>query len=120
MRLNGFQDLVVWQKGHDLVLKVYRVTDFFPDKEKFGLTNQVRRSAVSICANIVEGYKKGSKEFLRFLEIAQGSLEETKYYLVLSRDLGYGQDVDINDMLRNADDVGRLLNALIRSLKLGL
>lgn len=120
MRLNGFQDLVVWQQGHELVLKVYKATNVFPEHERFGLVNQVRRSTVSICANIVEGYKKGTKEFLRFLEISQGSLEETKYYLLLSRDLGYCQQIDINEMLKNADDVGCLLNGLIRSLKLSL
>lgn len=120
MKLRGFQDLIVWQKGHELVLKIYKATSSFPLEEKFGLTNQVRRSSVSVCANIVEGYKKGSKEFLRFLEISQGSLEETKYYMLLSKDLGYCQDNDVKDILLNADDVGRLLNALTRSLKLSL
>jgi len=82
---NGFQDLRVWQKAHEFVLLIYDITKHFPPNELFGVTSQIRRSAVSICANIAEGHRKTNKDFLRYLDIAQGSLEETKYYLILSQ-----------------------------------
>ncbi|MGD9019436.1 MAG: four helix bundle protein, partial [Desulfuromonadales bacterium] len=92
-----FQDLIVWQKAHDFVLATYRWTDQFSGQEKFGLTSQLRRSAVSIPANIVEGFKKrGIKDKIRFLNIAQGSLEESRYYLILANDLGYGFNKALN------------------------
>lgn len=94
MYIKTFQDLTVWAKGHLLVLEIYKITKFFPDEERFGLVSQIRRSSVSICSNIAEGYKKSKKDFLRYLDIAQGSLEETKYHLILSRDLNY---FDINN-----------------------
>ena len=81
-----FKDLIVWQKSHNLVLKVYKVTEKFPAYERYSLVDQIRRSSVSVAANIVEGYQKGRKEYLRFLDISRGSLEETKYFLLLSHD----------------------------------
>jgi len=87
----SFQDLIVWQKAHDLVLEIYRLTRMFPKEETYGLTSQLRRAAVSLPANIAEGFKKrGRNDKARFLNIAQGSLEETRYYLLLTRDLDYG------------------------------
>ena len=81
---------MVWQKAHELVLAIYRLTDSFPDREKFGLSHQMRRAAVSIPANIAEGFGKRSRaEKARFLNIAEGSLEECRYYLILTQDLGY-------------------------------
>ena len=86
----GFQRVIAWQRAHDFVLKVYRVTRSFPDDERFGLTSQFRRAALSIEANIAEGYKKLSKaDKLRFLNISQGSMEECRDYIILSFDLGY-------------------------------
>jgi len=83
-----FQELVVWQKAHGLVLEIYRLTRMFPKEEIYGLTSQIRRSAVSVPANIAEGFKKkGRNDKARFLNIAQGSLEETRYYLMLAMDL---------------------------------
>ena len=113
-----FQDLIVWQKAHDFVLATYRWTDQFPSHEKFGLTSQLRRSAVSIPANIVEGFKKrGIKDKLRFLNIAQGSLEESRYYLILAKDLGYG----CNKTLKNrVVEVSKLLEAYEASIKKSL
>ena len=85
-----FKDLDCWQKAHEFVLAVYRVTKQFPEDECYGLTSQFRRAAVSIAANICEGYKKLSKaDKLRFFNIAQGSLEECRYYIILSRDIEY-------------------------------
>jgi four helix bundle protein len=83
----SFRDLVVWQKAHEFVLAVYRLTESFPDREKFGLSHQMRRAAVSIPANIAEGFGKRSRaEKARFLNIAEGPLEECRYYLILAHD----------------------------------
>ena len=97
-----FEDIVAWQKAHALVIMVYKTTRTFPEFERFGLCSQFQRAVVSIAANIAEGYKKISKaDKLRFFNIAQGSLEECRYYCLLSKDLGY---IDINtfNMLNDA------------------
>ena len=87
----SFEDLLVWQKAHGFVLGIYVLTKTFPREEIYGLTSQFRRAAVSIPANIAEGFKKrGRADKARFLNIAQGPLEECRYYLRLSSDLGYG------------------------------
>lgn len=87
----SFRDLTLWRKAHEFVLAVYKLTELFPDREKFGLVNQMRRAAVSIPANIAEGFVKRSKaEKCRFLNIAEDSLEECRYYLILAQDLHYG------------------------------
>lgn len=109
-----FEDLVVWQKSHTLVLEIYRISAAFPKNEMYGLTSQMRRAAVSIPANIVEGFKKhGQADKARFMNIAQGSLEETRYYLILARDLGY---LDSKSLLSQIDEVGRLLGAYSRAI----
>jgi len=92
------------------------LTNDFPENEKFSLTNQLRRSAVSICANIVEGYKKSTKEFVRFLDISQGSLEETKYYLILSQELGYYEIAQFNQLKNDANEIGKMLTGLKKKL----
>ena len=85
-----FEDLVVWQKAHSFVLNVYKFSEQFPKSEVFGLSSQFRRAAVSVAANIAEGFrKKGMADKLRFYNISQGSLEECRYYLILARDLNY-------------------------------
>lgn len=95
-----FQDLVVWQKAHKFVLAVYLFTETFPQKEVYGLTSQFRRAAVSIPANIAEGFKKkGEADKCRFMNIAQGSLEECQYYLILASDLGYGDNAQLMNQL---------------------
>src|SRR6185295_12443952 len=87
----NFQDLVVWQKAHQFVLSVYRLSKLFPREELYGLTSQFRRAAISVPANIAEGFKKrGRADKVRFMNIAEGSLEECRYYLILTEDLGYG------------------------------
>ena len=109
-----FEDLVVWQKAHEFVLGVYRLTKPFPREELYGLTSQFRRAAVSIAANIAEGFRKrGGADKLRYLNIAQGSAEECRYYLILSRDLGYGDNPAARVLL---DDVGRLLVAYAKGI----
>jgi four helix bundle protein len=88
--MKTFRELKVWQKAHQMVLKIYQTTKTFPGDEKYGLTSQVRRSAASVATNIVEGFKRRSdKDFARFLNTADASLEETKYHLILARDLRY-------------------------------
>ena len=85
-----FKDLECWQKAHEFVKAVYAVTKQFPEDERYGLTSQFRRAAVSIAANICEGYRKLSRaDKLRFMNIAQGSLEECRYYIILSQDIAY-------------------------------
>jgi four helix bundle protein len=89
----SFRDLVVWRKAHEFVLALYRYTnaESFPDREKYGLAHQMRRAAVSVPANLAEGFgKRSPAEKARFLNIAEGSLEESRYYLILAQDLGYG------------------------------
>ena len=91
----SFQDLVVWQKAHAFTLTVYKLTATFPKAEVYGLTSQFRRAAVSIPANIAEGFKKrGKADKLRYLNIAAGSLEECRYYLILVQDLDYGDSIE--------------------------
>jgi len=110
----GFSDLVVWQKAHAFVLAVYRLTAAFPKAETYGLTAQMRRAAVSIPANIAEGFGKRSRaDKARHLNIAEASVEESRYYLILARDLGYGPSADLMQLL---EEVSRLLNSYARAL----
>lgn len=103
----AFTELVVWQKAHALTLRIYSLTRSFPRNEMFGLTSQMRRAAVSVPANIAEGFKKrGENDKVRFLNIAQGSLEECRYYLILAKDLEYATDTVLMDDL---EEVSRLL-----------
>jgi four helix bundle protein len=93
-----FEDLIVWQKAHQWVLAIYRYSEGLPKQEMYGLTSQLRRAAVSVPANIAEGFKKrGNADKIRFMNIAQGSLEECRYYLILTRDLGYGDNEDLSE-----------------------
>jgi four helix bundle protein len=110
-----FRDLEVWKKAHQLVLSIYRYSERFPRKEIYCLTPQIRRSAISVPANIAEGFKKRSKlDKIRIMNIAQGSLEETRYYLILAGDLGYGDSVAL---LEETDVVGRMLDGYISSIQ---
>ena len=109
-----FNDPFVWQKAHEFVKTVYKYSANFPKKEKFGLTSQFRRASVSIAANIAEGYiKKGALDKVRFLDIAQGSLEECRYYLILSFDLGFGSNEQLSKL---SDEVDKLLNSYINGI----
>jgi four helix bundle protein len=110
----SFRDLLVWQKAHQLVLGVYQLTSAFPRQETFGLSLQIRRAAVSVAANIVEGFAKRSKaEKARFLNMAEASLEESRYYLILTEDLGYGGTEELLNLL---EEVSRLLNRYARAI----
>jgi len=113
-RIEDFTDLVVWQVAHELVLNIYRVTKTFPEDEKFGLVNQMRRAGVSVAANIAEGFKKGSvKAKVQFYVISQTSLEEVRYYLILAKDLNYCRETD--KLLTLCNRVAKMLSALIKS-----
>jgi len=117
MKAKTFEDLLIWQKSHNLVLNIYRLTQSFPRNELFGLTSQIRRSAVSVPANIAEGFRrKGKADKLRFFNISQASLEETRYYLILTNDLEYA---DSAQLLRDLDEVGRISNAYMKSIENG-
>ena len=105
-----FENILAWQKAHRFVLMVYKVTKQFPADELYGLTSQFRRAAVSIEANIAEGYKKLSKaDKLRFMNISQGSIEECRDYIILSRDLQYISDTDFFDLHDALEDASKLL-----------
>ena len=109
-----FKDLIVWEKAHKFVLSVYRHSESYPKSELYGLTSQMRRAAVSVPANIAEGFKKKTlPDKARYLNIAQGSLEECRYYLILAKDLGYG---DTSDLMLQLEETSKLLEAYLSSL----
>lgn len=113
----SFENVIAWQKAHAFVLYVYKVTRQFPEDERFGLTFQFRRAAVSIEANIAEGYKKLSKaDKLRFFNIAQGSLEECRDYHILSRDLSYLQTEEFELMHQRIEETSRFLNSYCKAI----
>jgi four helix bundle protein len=110
----SFKDLVVWQKAHQFVLKVYSYSQKFPKEEMFGLTSQFRRASVSIAANISEGFAKRSKaDKIRIFNIAQGSLEECRYYINLSKDLGYGENEELDSL---SGEISKLLTSYINAI----
>lgn len=115
MSARTFQDLEMWKLSHTWVLKIYKVTEAFPKHELFGLTSQLRRAAVSVPANIAEGFRKrNAADKARFYNISQGSLEECRYYLILARDLGYAETSDLANEL---DRIGSLIDSYIRALR---
>ena len=112
MKSQSFEQLIVWQKAHSYVLAIYKITKQYPKEELFCLVNQMRRAAASITANIAEGYAKiSSKDKLRFYNISQGSLEETRNFIILSKDLGYITLQDKEQLGIQAAEISRRLNA---------
>ena len=117
MSTYSFENLVVWQKAHQFVLTVYTVTKSFPKEELFGLTSQFRRAAISIEANIAEGYKKlGKADKLRFLNISEGSIEECRDYVILSRDLGYIDGQQFDKLSYSVEETSKLLVAYSKGI----
>lgn len=115
MASRSFEDVEVWKKAHRWVLAVYGFSNAFPKHEWFGLRSQLRRAAVSVPANLAEGFKKkGKADKLRFYNTAQGSLEECRYYFILSRDLGYGET---QDLTKSLEEVSRMLEAYMRAIE---
>jgi four helix bundle protein len=115
--MRDFKGLKVWEKAHQWVLEVYRVTGSFPAEERFSLVAQLRRSAASVPANIAEGCGRGGqREFARFLSIAAGSASEAEYHLLLARDLGYLDEGIHRDLDQKVNEVKRMLNAFVQKL----
>jgi four helix bundle protein len=110
-----FEELLVWQKAHKMVLELYLITKSFPKQEIYCLTSQMRRAAISVPANIVEGFrKKGKAGKLRYLNIAQGSLDELKYYIILSHDLGYISEDKIEGLI---EEVSKLIESYSKGIR---
>jgi four helix bundle protein len=116
--IKTFRDLKVWQKSHELTLLVYRFTAGFPVDERYGVTSQVRRAAVSVASNIVEGFNRAStKNSLHFYNMARASLEEMKYQCLVARDLNYLTKEKYQTIISLSEEVGRMLNAWSKSQK---
>ena len=116
--MQDFRDLKVWQKAHEAVLQIYRATQSFPDTERYGLTSQIRRAAVSVPANIAEGSVRSSDaDFARFLHIAIGSASEVDYYLLLARYLGHLPATSYETADQQLQEITRMLNGLLARLK---
>lgn len=112
-----FEDIIAWQKARIFIKHVYTVTKRYPDDEKFGLTSQFRRAAVSIAANIAEGYKRlGKDDKLRFLNYSQGSLEECRCYIILSVDIGYLSEAEAVKMMDEIEETSKLLNGYCNTI----
>ena len=111
---SSFRDLVVWRKAHEFFLAIYGLTAAFPRQEVYGLTSQMRRAAVSVPANIAEGFRKrGKADKARFMNTAEGSLEECHYYLILAQDLGY---CETQPLMEKLNEVSRLLHAYAKAI----
>lgn len=116
--INSYKDLRVWQAAVEAALLVYELTKAFPHEERFGLTSQMRRSAVSVPSNIAEGYGRGSRpEYLRFLRVARGSLFELETQTMLATRLGFLPEANANRLGNDLKDTGRILSGLIRSIE---
>ena len=117
-KVRSYEDLVAWQKARELGLAIYRATSAFPDHERFGLTAQLRRAGVSVASNIAEGYGRGTRaDYLRFLRIARGSVCEIETQLLFALDLGYLESAPCEGIRAIADECGRVLGGLIRSIE---
>jgi four helix bundle protein len=116
--IRSYRDLKVWQLAMDLAESAYRQSQDMPRAELYGMVSQIRRSAVSVPANIAEGYGRGSrKSYLQFLKIARGSLRELETHILLAQRVGLSNDLDANSILASADTVARMLGALIKSIE---
>jgi four helix bundle protein len=113
-----YRDLIAWQKAMEFVTEIYGATQRFPGEERYGLTNQLRRAAVSVPSNIAEGQARFSqKEFHHFLSQARGSLAEIETQLLIARHLRYIQPIKADELMAAAEELGRILNGLIASIK---
>ena len=116
--LRNYKDLKVWKKSYSLCLAIYQITGTFPNDEKYGLTSQARRSAVSVPSNIAEGYgRRTTADYVRMLYIAYGSLCELETQILLSGDLGYISDIELHRLTTDISEVERMLKGLTRSLE---
>lgn len=118
-KIRSFTDLNAWKEGHKLVLQIYFITDAFPIKEQFGLTNQMRRCVVSVTSNIAEGFsRKGTKEKIQFLYMALGSITELQNQLLIARDIKYFSNETFHEAAEKTVTVNKLVNGLIKSAKI--
>ena len=118
--MQRYSDLTVWKRSHALVLQVYRLTKVLPRSEQFGITSQLQRSAVSVPANIAEGAKRsGRRDYAHFLNVAEVSLAETDYLLLLARDLGLAESDAITPLRQEAEEILRMLSSLRRKVEKG-
>lgn len=116
--MQNFKDLKVWEKAHALTILVYKTSELFPKKEMFGITSQLRRATSSIAANIAEGCGRDSNSDLaRFLNIALGSANESEYFLILAKDLGYIKDADFSELSVKINEIKAMLIALISKVR---
>jgi four helix bundle protein len=116
--MQDFKKLLIWQRAHQLALKIYKITKPFPQEEKYGLVSQIRSSSTSICANIAEGCgRAGGADFTRFLFIAMGSASETECHLLLARDLGLINSHDFGNLETEIYRLKRMLNVFIKRIK---
>ena len=117
MAATNHKDLIVWQKSMDLVVEVYNITKLLPKFETYGLSDQMRRAAVSIPSNIAEGKgRNSSREFVRFLKISRGSYSELDTQLQICLRLGYVNESDLKNVFNLADEVGKMLSGMIRKM----
>jgi four helix bundle protein len=113
-RAKSFRDLIVWRKAHEFVLETYKYTSLLPKQETYALSVQMRPAATSVPANIAEGFRKrGRADKIRFMNIAEGSLEESRYYLILAKDHGYGST---DNLMKGLEEVSRLLSGYSRAI----
>lgn len=118
MKISSFKDLVVWQKGHVLVLEIYSITKQFPKEELFGLTNQIRRAAVSFTSNIAEGFSRSSyKEKTQFYSISLGSLTEIENQLIIAKDLEYISNKEYDKLIERIIELHKITNGIIKKSK---
>ncbi|MEI9421692.1 four helix bundle protein [Mesorhizobium sp. Cs1299R1N1] len=116
--MNSYRDLIVWKVAVDLAVDCYSATKAFPNSEVYGMTSQIRRSSVSIAANIAEGHgRENTGSFIQFLRIAQGSLKELETHLIVSGKIGLMVEVEVARLLKQADEIGKMLHSMIRSLQ---
>ncbi len=116
-KANSVEELEVFKRSHQLTLEIYRITERFPQSEKYGLVAQMRRAAASIPSNLIEGsHRMGKAEYRRFVSIARGSAGELKYHFLLAKDLGYLSEEQYRSMKEKIDSISRMLSGLVKSL----
>jgi four helix bundle protein len=118
LKIRSFADLNSWKEGHELAVEIYKITEYFPAKEQFGLTSQLRRAAVSVTSNIAEGFsRETAKDKIRFYFMSKGSLTEIQSQLAIARDIGYLEINDFNNAALKTITVNKLISGMIKSLR---
>jgi four helix bundle protein len=116
--IKAYRNLVMWQKSHELVLEIYKITKTFPKEETFGISSQLRRAIVSVSANIVEGFKKRTKQSkINHYNIAEGSLAEANYFILLSKDLAFLDELNFNLFEEKIEEVGKMIDSYIYNIE---